>query len=321
MTEALTDLTAYEAQLRKRYRFSSYRASDWRDMAKMVEEAIECNRAEGDPSGRIPTQTVMLRVYRDMEARRLRLNVPELPEDDAPRPRGKGGDNSGHGKPVKKAAEGAIEFLRDLITEKGLTLADVKLTEDHLNPEHFRYLTARDCYEITEDVKTRRGPELMMTDGQRDLLAKIMVESSGVPERVANQAWANMQSKVTKGKAKELIELAIKSKKSAPKRVEEAEEGFYEIDGDVVKVQRGVTSGNLFAKRLVIDPELEKGFEWVYVRGLVAKVKGAQRLTRERAAQIGQELKLYGWCFKCGQRLTDEESMERGIGRICWEKM
>ena len=41
------------------------------------------------------------------------------------------------------------------------------------------------------------------------------------------------------------------------------------------------------------------------------------KLTEDTAAKLG---KLYGTCVICNRRLTDEQSIERGIGPICLEK-
>lgn len=104
-----------------------------------------------------------------------------------------------------------------------------------------------------------------------------------------------------------------------PRRLEPVTEaGFFEHEGSIVKVQRAVHgSGNLYAKRLVIDEASQSG-SFVYEAGLIRKLRESDRLTKERAAELGH---LYGMCIVCGATLTDEKSIERGIGPICFGKL
>jgi hypothetical protein len=58
----------------------------------------------------------------------------------------------------------------------------------------------------------------------------------------------------------------------------------------------------------------------VYEPGLYNTIQDAQPLTAERALALGAELTLYGVCWCCHRRLTDEQSTRDGIGRRCREK-
>lgn len=86
-------------------------------------------------------------------------------------------------------------------------------------------------------------------------------------------------------------------------------EGIHYADGVVYKVQAAVTTtGKLYAKRL-------SGTAWEYVgRQPFAHLSEATLMTRENAEEYG---KLYGVCCMCGRLLTDERSIERGIGPVC----
>ena len=101
-------------------------------------------------------------------------------------------------------------------------------------------------------------------------------------------------------------------KTEEPTAPAELEAGFYELTaGMVVKVQLAVHgSGNLYAKRL----NTETG-KFEYQPGLINLVRErGTRLTVERARELGQ---LYGMCIRCGATLTDEDSIERGMGPVC----
>jgi hypothetical protein len=93
------------------------------------------------------------------------------------------------------------------------------------------------------------------------------------------------------------------------------EAGFYRTqDGQIVKVQES-QAGRLYAKVLTQVDTDEWSFE--YVPGAMRLVTPADKLSLEDAQAFG---KLYGWCCCCGRRLTNEESIELGIGPICRSK-
>lgn len=103
---------------------------------------------------------------------------------------------------------------------------------------------------------------------------------------------------------------------------ETLEDGFYSHDGAVYKVIRAVHgSGRKYAKRL----DLYTG-EWETARGVVAQLRPSMKLTLEQALEtakrsgLNPQSALYGRCFVCGRTLTDETSIEEGIGPICKEK-
>lgn len=91
------------------------------------------------------------------------------------------------------------------------------------------------------------------------------------------------------------------------------QDGFYKHGEAIVKVQVAVHgSGNLYAKRLIVS-EYGKA-TWEYTPGLVRDLTEAERLTFDQAVEFGR---LYGVCGVCGRTLTDEVSIEAGIGPIC----
>ena len=85
-------------------------------------------------------------------------------------------------------------------------------------------------------------------------------------------------------------------------------EGMYRKDSIIYKVQKAVHgSGRLYAKAL-IDGRFE------YASGMVYKLAPSDQMTLEEAKEFGA---LYGICCVCGRLLTDETSIEAGIGPIC----
>jgi hypothetical protein len=104
------------------------------------------------------------------------------------------------------------------------------------------------------------------------------------------------------------------------------EDGIYQApSGDVWKVQHSREgTGRLYAKRLQIDEAAEHGPDgtvvkparghFVYVRGGLRSIKPSWKMTLEAAKAFG---KLYGMCCVCSAELTNEQSIEEGIGPVC----
>lgn len=102
-------------------------------------------------------------------------------------------------------------------------------------------------------------------------------------------------------------------------------DGMYLLpDGRIVKVQYAVHgSGNPYAKLLTkLDtPTIKRGkrvdYGFEYAPGLVRECKPEHKMTLEQAKEWGA---LYGACCCCGATLTDEVSIEAGIGPICGKR-
>lgn len=89
----------------------------------------------------------------------------------------------------------------------------------------------------------------------------------------------------------------------------------------IYKVQFNKATGDgrrMYAKQLRVDgdlnyPETIK-VRFEYVQGLVYKIKPEWKMTLAQAQAFGN---LYGVCCNCGRTLTNEVSIELGIGPIC----
>jgi hypothetical protein len=104
---------------------------------------------------------------------------------------------------------------------------------------------------------------------------------------------------------------------------ETLEDGFYVRDESVYKVIVAVHgSGRKYAKAL--DPETGR---WEMARGAVHKLRPEMAMTLDQALDLAKVVskdvnnELYGRCFICGRTLTDDDSIDRGIGPICLSKM
>lgn len=105
--------------------------------------------------------------------------------------------------------------------------------------------------------------------------------------------------------------LAAKTwKDSSP--VPEAPEGMHRLaDGSIYKVQRSTQSGRVYAKALV---ENNGSWSFEYAPGTVKILSERTLMTLDEAKEFGA---LYGTCCVCARTLTNEESIEAGIGPVC----
>lgn len=154
------------------------------------------------------------------------------------------------------------------------------------------------------------------TEKQQAFLTKLINEK----DWTASPAAARIQQvlsgeKLNRKNASDLIDQMLKmtnnQKSAAKKAAVDVADGFYVLDGQVWKVQKSLSSNGKYAKKLTEDGS------FLYVAGAVAKLANAEKLTLEKAKDLG---KLYGMCVVCGRTLTDEKSIEAGIGPICAEK-
>lgn len=90
--------------------------------------------------------------------------------------------------------------------------------------------------------------------------------------------------------------------------------GMYRKDGRIFKVQIAIHgSGKPYAKELIQFGEGQDA-RFEYAQGMVYKLNPSDMMTLEEAKEFGA---LYGVCCVCGRLLTDEKSIEAGIGPVC----
>lgn len=94
-------------------------------------------------------------------------------------------------------------------------------------------------------------------------------------------------------------------------------EGMHSLDGQIYKVQIAHHGSGLpYAKLLVVHGE--GNAEFVYARGAIRNLSAKTLLTIEAAREFGA---LYGVCCVCAATLTDERSIELGIGPVCGQRV
>jgi hypothetical protein len=99
---------------------------------------------------------------------------------------------------------------------------------------------------------------------------------------------------------------------SAERRTGPVTEGMYKVGERIFKVQKAVHgSGHLYAKELITDQD---GSSFAYAPGIIRTLTLGDKMTIEEAKEFGA---LYGTCCVCARTLTNETSIEAGIGPVC----
>lgn len=161
--------------------------------------------------------------------------------------------------------------------------------------------------EVSPPPEPKRGDD--PTEKQVRFLSSLISERPS--NKTAETARAALDNETaTKADASKWIDELLSAPKEPKADVPEPPEAIHEVDGVVYKVQRAVHgSGKLYAKRLTDDGD------WDYEgRKPLHRLSESTVMTLDRARSLGR---VYGMCVKCGATLTDETSIERGIGPIC----
>lgn len=111
---------------------------------------------------------------------------------------------------------------------------------------------------------------------------------------------------------------------SAPQAAIDITEGMWKLGTRIIKIQVAVHgSGKLYGKELIVEAQdlgidggVVHNHTWDVIKGAVRMLReqGGRKMTLEEAEEFGA---LYGFCCRCGRTLTNEGSIEAGIGPIC----
>lgn len=168
------------------------------------------------------------------------------------------------------------------------------------------------------------------TEKQVAFITRLVAERYGDPAAVVpGQSYTLLERLFpvrTKAAASGLIERLLAMPKAAPEEkassivppVVKAPEGMHKVGDEIFKVQKAVHgSGHLYAKRLVAGEGYGSKARFEYAPGALKVLSVDTLMTLEEAKAWGA---LYGTCCVCGRTLTDEGSIEAGIGPVCAKK-
>lgn len=155
-----------------------------------------------------------------------------------------------------------------------------------------------------------------ITEKQSDFLATLVAErdTTNVDRFLSELRQNYREGRATSKEASTVISGLLQCPRKAGGVITE---GIYEDVGTstLYRTYIGQTNGRMLCKRVVFDG---KDISYDY-QGLASRfLQDARRLSRE---EVAERTLSYGsgTCMMCGRRLNDPESVDRGIGPICWE--
>jgi hypothetical protein len=99
----------------------------------------------------------------------------------------------------------------------------------------------------------------------------------------------------------------------------EPDAGMYKVGEKIVRVYFGQQSHRMLAKELVESDEHDSGWDWAYMGAASRFVAPTTpKLSIEEAAKFGR---MTGTCAVCARRLDVPESVDRGIGPVCFGRL
>ena len=207
-----------------------------------------------------------------------------------------------HGRRTNLASPKQVDYLNSLLA-KHPAYRDV----ENLWPENVAKLSKSDASKLIDELRNRKpeGKTTGATDKQAAFIRKLGAEK-GLTDEAIETVLAALQNPGDASRAIDTLKAAPKvGPASEPK--DELQDAIYKIDGEIRKVYH-TQAGHQVAK-------VWQDGEWEYVgkRGLRG-LTDEHRMTLEEAKEFGA---IYGICCNCSRRLTDEVSIEEGIGPVC----
>jgi len=220
--------------------------------------------------------------------------------------------NGSSARPSRRASDAQMRFITDLRTTRLLPADNLHSAALALHATgSMPASAASDLITWLKSLPAKPGNGPAASDKQKGFIAKLrqerglpVVDLSGLSKDDASQD------------IEELLAMPVAKQATAP-APSQIEAGMYRMDDVIYKVQLAVHgSGKPYAKRLVQDEESSEWF-FEYAAGMVRRLQVEHRMSLDEAKAFGA---LYGTCCVCGRTLTDEKSIENGIGPVCGKK-
>jgi hypothetical protein len=230
---------------------------------------------------------------------------------DAPTGGNGGGSSTGNSKPG--ASEKQVAYITSLAAERGLEVKAAWLASKASASAAIDALLAAPKAPVATTTTTPAPAQgRPATDKQIAFVRTLLAERQGVEaaeaiRRILNEA--RLVAPMTAALASEAITSLLQIPKA---NAAEVEAGVYVLsNGNLARVYFGQQSGSMLLKE-VIDGDL------VY-RGKAERfLAGSRKATIEEVGNWGRAT---GTCLVCSRRLDDPESVDRGIGPVCYAKM
>jgi len=215
------------------------------------------------------------------------------------------GQAVGRGK-VRKPSEKQLDYLKSLLASRDLTNLMLPRGVDRARLENLESISLRGCSDLISNLldcpkKQDATSVRMATEGQIKFLRSLVNQKYNAGTR---ESLEDFFTGINFADASKMIN----HMKTLPDVKPDLEEGVYRYEGGAARVVRS-DNGRMYAG--LWNEETQ---EWGYTSGLITKIKADDRMTLEEISAFGQA---FGRCGHCNKKLTNKESMERGIGPKC----
>lgn len=306
----------------------------------LVDDAIAANQAPEDAK-----YLTHLIAYKEKLMSEVRISPDGVHYEDGSSDEFVGyGDGNGHGhghtrKTETPASDAQKRFIGNLLTDRvvpdggGMHSGAISLFE----ADTISKRSASDLIEWLTSLPVKAEKKNTASEKQVNFIEKLIGQLNEDTRPAMQTFYEGVveRGELTGKAASGMIDGLLKEVRNQPKPAApqppaagEVYEGMYRKDGEIYKVQRAVHgSGNLYAKILVVDTEAVRDADgsiveaaevhFEYAPGAINKLSVSDKLSLDEAKAFGA---LYGTCCVCGRTLTNETSIEAGIGPICAKK-
>lgn len=260
---------------------------------RMLREALEVHEAAGTLDSPLALRLKSLMV--------TNITLSDAPEESGEvfprssvRQGGQQATGTGSNKPGA-ATDKALSFARDLMAKK----------QSEMLPSLLRQTGERIAEGGSADWKTCRDLiDALKALPWRQRTSPVRDNPPAAPGTYTEHLGRVLANNAMKDGVRRPAEVETEAPAPAPERVVD---GYFMFEGAYVKVQLNRAGTASYAKKW-------DGEEWVYVPGLVNKIRPEMKLTSEQASAFGA---LYGRCIAKGCKLTHETSIRLGYGEKC----
>lgn len=293
--------------------------SDVRDMIRMVEEGHAYCDSIGEerviPQEYLDSLKAKLATAGASREDAFRVDGAARPTAGSPASNQYGTFQVHYATPKQTAFIGSLLERKDLSSIETSKVLDIARLREQVAANQINKKAASDIIDrllALPDAVTTAVPSQanLATEKQQAFVSRLLAERGIDPAYNVNE--------MSKSQASSEIERLLAMPKAAPTAKNEVEAGVYvNPDGRIFRVYLGQQSGRMLAALAIKHENGTAEFDY---QGQAERfvTASSRKMSIEEAAAWG---KATGTCIVCARRLDVPESVDRGIGPVCYAKM
>jgi hypothetical protein len=239
---------------------------------------------------------------------------------------------------VHPASDAQARFLKTCLETRDLTLLNergqttVRMARVALEGGTISKKLASSALDYVAKLPLRAGAEALTgrrkaSERQTSLIGRLLAErdltNTAFPAWATGEfEWKDLLDPKEASKAIDMLFALPKAQVRVAAPAAELASGIYKAGDSFYKVYWNQGKTRMLAKRLVLGELGEDGraiedATWEYAGMASRFVTADQQLSLEEAKAFGR---IYGVCCACGAMLTDEKSIDNGIGPVCGKR-